>query len=102
MSNPNEKISVSQWLALLSPDGQQQIIDFVVEARETRGAAWIAEIQAEFPMFSWIVDLAANRTADDALAEIERAYPHIPVRMIAGGQIKTLHGRLRAEIDKKR
>jgi len=97
-----ESISLTDWLALLSPAGQQQIVDFVAEARDTRGAGWLAEVSDEFPMARWIVELVATKTADEALAEIEAMYPLMPIRWVAGDDIKSLHARLLAEIDKKR
>ena len=64
------EIGWSDFLTFLSPNGQQQIIDFVRAAKETRGSNWLPEIKAEFPMFSWIVELIANRTADQAFEEL--------------------------------
>ena len=94
-------LSVSQWLGLLSEDGQRQIVEFVAYARETRGAGWIDELTAEYPMASWIVALVSTRTADEALEDICCQFPNLPVRLL-GGKIKSLHARLAAEIDKPR
>lgn len=91
----------AEWVRLLSPAGQQQIVDFVREARESRGAGWIEELSDEFPMARWIVELVATRTADEALEDIKAEYPSLPV-WIVGPQIRQLHARLAAEIDKPR
>ena len=101
----NENAPQLNWrdlLTLLSPAGQQQIVDFIAEARNTRGENWLPEIQAEFPMASWIAELVANRTADEALSEIEAAYPTWPVRLFAGEKIVSLHRRLKFELEKPR
>jgi len=92
------------WLDLLtflSPAGQKQIIDFVREAKETRGSNWLPQIKAEFPMFSWIIELVANRTADEAYDELQKAFPTYPL-WLAKGQLMNLHGLLLAEIEKPR
>lgn len=89
-------------LELLSPSGQQAIVEFIAEARETRGAGWLEELQKEFPFASWIVELVCTRDADDALTEIADAYPKLPVKLLAGSAIKTLHAKLKYEIEKPR
>lgn len=99
MSNP--ELTWQEILTFLSPAGQQQIVDFIREARETRGENWLPEIKNEFPMFSWIVELIATRTADEAFDELAAAFPNWPL-WIAKGQLTQLHGRLLAEIDKPR
>src|SRR4051812_2064552 len=91
--NETPQLSWREWLSLISPHGQQQMIDWVRDAREKRGANWLAEIAAEYPLFSWIAELVCSMDADDALSEIEAAYPHWPIRMIAGGKLKELHAR---------
>lgn len=97
----NETISWLDLLTFVSPGGQQQIIDFIAEARSTRGANWLPEIKREFPMFSWIVELVVTRTADEAFSELQAAYPNYPL-YLAKGQLLQLHERLLAEIDKPR
>ena len=94
-------IGLNELMAFVSPAGQQQLIDFVREAKQTRGENWLPQIQAEFPTFSWIVELIANRTADEAFEELQTAFPNYPLWM-AKGQLMNLHGRLLAEIDKPR
>jgi hypothetical protein len=61
----------------------------------------LPEIQAEFPMFSWIIDLVCNHTADEAIAELQTQFPNYPLQLVKGG-IKSLHSRLRTEIERKR
>lgn len=103
MQNANApQLNWRDLLTFVSPAGQQQIVDFVAEARETRGENWLPEIQAEFPMFSWIAELVANRTADEAIDEIAAAYPNWPIRFAAGDAIRSLHGRLKFELEKPR
>jgi len=96
------EIAWQQWLKFLTPEGQQQIVEFVAEARDTRGANWLPELKAEFPFASWILELVATKTADQALDEIARTYPLIPVKFLAGDKIINLHGLLLAEIERKR
>lgn len=90
-----------EFLTFLSPKGQEQIVDFIRAAKETRGENWLTEIKREFPMFSWLVELIATRTADEAFEELQAAYPTYPLSL-AKGQLIALHGRLLAEIDKPR
>ena len=97
----SREIGFYDLMTFISPAGQQQIVDFIREARGTRGSNWLPEIQAEFPLFSWIVDLVANRTAEEAFEELQKAYPDYPLRL-AKGQLMNLHGRLLAEIEKPR
>lgn len=98
---PNQEISWIELLTFLSPEGQQQLIDFVRAAKETRGENWLPEIKREFPMFCWIVELIANRTADEAFIEVKNAFPHLPLSIVEG-KLKTLHGRLLYEIERPR
>ena len=77
------------------------MIDFSREAKQTRGENWLLQIQAEFPTFSWIVGLIADRTAEEAFEELQSAFPNYLLWM-AKGQLINLHGRLPAEIDKPR
>ncbi len=101
--NPQmQTTTLNEWLALISPSGQDAILDFIREAKEKRGAGWLDEIQAEYPTLSWIVELVANHTADEALDAIEAEYSQYPIRLLAGRKIIDLHARLKAEIDKKR
>lgn len=90
------------WLHFLSPDGQQQIVDFIRQAREDRGRNWLPEIKAEFPMVSWLADLVANKTADQAIGEVAEMFPLLPVRFLAAEKIRSLHARLLHEIEVKR
>ena len=98
----NDKtIGWTELLTFVSPAGQQQIVDFVAEARERRGADWLPEIQAEFPMFSWIVELVCTRGAEEAFAELQREFPNYPL-WIVRGQLTAMHGRLKYEIERPR
>lgn len=89
------------WLAFLSPAGQQQIVDFIAQARETRGENWLDEIQAEYPLFSWIAELVCTRDAAEAYDEFAAAYPEYPIWLVKK-QLIALHGRLKFEIEKPR
>ena len=103
MSDANApQLNWSQLTSLASDDVQQQIVDFIVEARNTRGENWLPEIQAEFPLARWIADLVANYTADEAIEQIAEAYPLVPVNFLAGDAIRSLHGRLKFELEKPR
>lgn len=97
----SDTIGWQEWLAFISPEGQEQIVAFIRQAREDRGANWLAEIQAEFPMLAFIVELIADRDAEQAYAELQSQFPSYPL-WIAKPKLLTLHGRLRAEIDKPR
>ena len=101
MSSLKDSINPSEILALLSPAGQQQVVEFIQRAQAERGANWLPEIQAEFPMFSWIVELVCNHTADEAFAELQSQFPNYPLQLVKGG-IKSLHNRLRIEIERPR
>lgn len=100
MSEP--QIGWREWLSFVAPAGQQQIIDFVHQAREERGENWLEEIQYEFPFAAWIVELVCTKTDDEAVDAIANAYPTWPIRFAAGNQIKALHARLKLEIERKR
>src|SRR3954463_13639025 len=90
------------FLQLISPSGQQQMIEFVQRAQRERGANWLPEIKAEFPMASWIIELVCTRTAEQALDAVCDTYDKWPVRLLAGNAIINLHGRLKDEIEKPR
>jgi hypothetical protein len=101
MANANEGPVLKDILLFLSPEGQKQIVEFIHRAKRERGSRWLPYIKAEFPMATWIIDLAANKTADEALEEVKQAYPTLPV-WIVGNQIRELHATLRREIDRPR
>lgn len=106
MPNQNETnapaIDWKGFLLLLSPEAQQRMVDIVVDARENRGANWLPEIKAEFPMAAWVVELVCTRTAEQALDDVCDAYDKWPVRLLAGNAIIGLHARLKFEIEKPR
>lgn len=93
--------SFGDVMNLLSPDGQRQLIDWIRTARDERGAGWLEELKAEYPTFCWMVDLVANRTADEAFRELQAEFPLFPLSL-AEGKIHNLHAALRAEIDRPR
>ncbi|MDI1241218.1 MAG: hypothetical protein PSX80_04780 [bacterium] len=97
----SETIGWKEWLTFLSPAGQEQIIDFIRQAREERGGNWLPEIKAEFPMFAFIVELIADREADQAFEELQSQFSGYPLWMVKDKLI-SLHGRMRAEIDRPR
>src|SRR3954463_1469529 len=90
------------FLQLISPSGQQQMIDFVQRAQRERGANWLPEIKAEFPMASWIIELVCTRTAEQALDAGGATSAKRPVRLLGRNAIITLHARLKDEIEKPR
>src|SRR5437899_585562 len=98
---PEQTMMLREVLTFLSPAGQQQIVEFIHRAQAERGANWLPEIQAEFPMFSWIVELVCNHTADEAFAELQSQFPNYPLQFVKGG-INSLHQRLRNAIEQKR
>jgi len=92
-------LTITQLMHLVSPEGQQEIVDFIRDARERGGRDWLPAIKSEFPFATWIADLVANYTADEAFEEICRSYP---AARLAGSQIKALHAKLSEELDKPR
>jgi hypothetical protein len=94
-------MNIAEINKLLSPEGRAEIAKLIERAKTERGAGWIDGIQNDFPVLAWAVDLVANNDADNALAEVQRIYPKMPVWMF-GPQLRTFHGWLREEIDKKR
>ena len=101
MNQTIPQIKWSDFLTLLSPAGQQQLVDFVRRAQQERGTNWLPEIKAEFPMFTWIVELVCTRTADEAFTELQSEFPAFPLRL-AKSQLIQLHGTLKTEIERKR
>ena len=45
--------------------------------------------------------LVCNHTADEAFAELQSQFPNYPLQLVKGG-IKSLHNRLRIEIERPR
>ena len=97
----SETIGVREFLTFLSPAGQKQIVDFIQKAKADRGTNWLPEIKAEFPMFSFIAELVADRDAEDAFTELQNQFPTYPLNFVKR-ELLALHGTLRAEIDKPR
>lgn len=97
----NQKVTWRDIATFVSPAGQQQLVDFVRKAKDERGANWLPEIQAEYPMFSWIVELVCTKTADEAFTELQNEFPIFPLWMIEG-KVHNLHAALRHEIERKR
>lgn len=100
-ANETPQLSWRDWLAFLSPAGQQQIVDFVVQARDSRGENWLPEIKAEFPMAAWIAELVCSHDADAAFEQFAAAYPDFPIWMVKRHLIG-LHAKLRFEIERPR
>lgn len=97
-------MAIASWTeirALLSPQGQQQLLDFVRRAKEERGQGWLESIKIEYPTFCWIADLISNRTADDAFAELQKQFPMFPLSVVKT-QIYDLHKTMQTEIEKPR
>lgn len=97
----NQQVNWQDVLAFLSPNGQQQIVDFVRKAKEERGAGWLEYIKAEYPMMCYLVDLVANHSAEEAFAILGEQYPGLPLWLVKS-QVISLHGALRSEIERKR
>ena len=89
-------------LKLISPGGQQELVDFVADAKRKHGEFWLDEIKAEFPLAVTVVDLVCNHTADEAIDTLAANYKLLPVRALAGEHIRALHARLLFEIERKR
>lgn len=97
----NRTISWTEIVALLSPEGQQRLVDWIRNAKEERGSGWLDAVRAEYPTFCWMIDLVANKTADEAFRDLQDEFPIFPLHHIEG-QIHALHRMLRSEIDKPR
>lgn len=95
------QVSWRDLLVLLSPAGQKELVDFVHQAQNDRGANWLPEIRAEYPTFSWIVELVATKTAEEAFAELQAEFPTWPLWMVKT-QLINLHALLKSEIERKR
>lgn len=103
--NQNAAAAPPDWqtvLHYLLPDGQDEIVAFVNDFKTKHGPAWIEEMQRTYPFAAWVIDLAANRTADEAVDEIAEMFKPLPVRLVVGRHIHALHARLRYEIEVKR
>lgn len=87
--------------AFLSADGQKELVDFIRQAREERGAGYLESLKAEFPTFAWVIDLVANYTAEESFQRLQREFPLLPLALFKK-QIFDLHATLAAEIDKPR
>lgn len=101
MASETPAIGWRDLLTLLSPVGRDQIRQIIERAKEERGRGWIEAIKVEYPTACWIIDLAANYTAEDAYKAVAQAYPNYPLWM-AQKNILDLHAFLRNEIDKPR
>lgn len=86
-------------LTQIATGDDDQIVAFFRKVRDEHGSEWLAAIQKEYPSASWLADLVANKTADEAFAEVCREYP---LAKFLGTQLKTLHAKLRHEIEVKR
>ncbi len=100
-SKTTPEIGWRDLLTLLSPVGRNQILAIINDAKTNRGSKWIEAIKEEYPTACWIIDLAANHSAEDALNAVQKAYPNYPLWM-AKAQIFDFHAFLRNEIDKPR
>lgn len=107
--------------ALLDPETFNGLMAAIGEMRRQHGDKWQGYFNAEFPDFVLLIDLAANKTAAEALP-LFRDYAISLVddsdmdswmkaagRLAASGWVRgnsawltDMHGRIRAEIDKPR
>lgn len=97
MSGP----SVSDLLTFATPEGRAEIAALIAKCKDDRGAGWIDAIKIEYPLFSWLIDLAANYEAEAAYLELKKVYPNYPLALLKG-QLISMHGWLKAEIEKPR
>ncbi len=93
-------IGLLELKQFISPEGKKLFIEFIEKAHRERGSGWIDYLKAEYPMFAWIFDLTINRTADEAVAELEEEYGFAVT--LFQHKIKNFHGEIRAEINKRR
>jgi hypothetical protein len=97
----NQQITWKEVVTFISPTGQQQLLDFIRQAREERGKGWLEELKSEFPTFCWIADLVCNKSFDEAYDELKQEFPNYPL-YLAKGQLASLHANLKHEIERKR
>lgn len=90
----------STFAKFITPGGQQALVEWIQRIRREQGAEWLETIKTDFPTASWFVDLVANYTAEEAVDHLTKEYGKGVY--LVGGQIKTLHAKLREEIDKPR
>lgn len=86
---------------LVTGNGQQVLLEWFRTYRDQHGAEWLADIKAEWPFGSWVVELVTTKTADEAHAEICKHYP-LAALPFAAKPLKAFHAILLEEIDKKR
>lgn len=102
MQNETVRFGYREIMTLLSPAGRRQIHAIIDKAKAERGSGWIEGIKEEYPTACWIIDLAANYTADEAVEAVAEAFPTYPIRMFAGTALKEFHAFIRNEIDRPR
>lgn len=101
MSATAPSIGWRDLMRFFSPAGQMEISQFIEQAKAERGAGWLTEIKADYPMFCWIAELVCNHDANDAFEHFQAAYKGLPLRYIRPQMIE-LHRWLRTEIEKPR
>lgn len=98
MQPPNVEIT-----DLYQAHARESVMLFIRHYAKKHGPKWIAEFKAEYPDFCFIIDLAANYSADEAIEKLCDMYPALHLgRFIYERPIREFHATLREEIDKKR
>ena len=87
------------FIDLVTPRGQRLVIDYIRDFRTVHGPEWLDEMRKLYPEFCRLVELVTTKTADEAHAEIVKDYP---AALLFGSTIKSLHGILLEEIERKR
>lgn len=98
--NETSQISLTDLIYFLSPDGKQELIELVRDARDAT-PEMLADLKAEFPVLTELLDLVANNDAETAFNSLKMKYSKLPV-VLFKTPIIALHGVLRHEIDRPR
>lgn len=88
-----------ELLNLLTPAGQQQLVDFVREANATQGKPFADYVREHYPQFVGVLDVLINYTPRAAVNKLIDDYPLLPIRNFAP-QIIALHETLNRELKK--
>lgn len=110
------------FVTLLDDASRDELLEAIREARREHGEAWMRYFNAEWPDYVLLIDLAANKTAEEAvplfkahavnmLQDVEglSGIAYVGARILTrkwcddnAEWLKTMHDLIRAEIDKPR
>ena len=85
---------------LLTSEGWKHLQEVISNARSEGGAMWLEQIKSEYPNLYWAVDLAANKSPQEAVQAAVDEYGTLAY--LFQSQIVEIHKRLKEEIDRPR